>query len=175
MDYSSLTPKEKHTIRSTNNVRVRKTANSLMESNTEAKVFLRSRTERTSCSKLVDDSMSIIFLGRLVDEMGCTFSWELGQKPSSRRGQYVIQCHLQKINPLVAVTKRTSNSAPALRESLLKSGASPRVPQTTTRKSRDWPGTAHRNLVDDKAATIRTSEKVGSTPPGHEEIHSANS
>ena len=59
MGYSSLTPKEKNTIRNTNKVRVTKTANSVVESNTEVKVFIQ-ELGAFVYSKLVDDFMCIL-------------------------------------------------------------------------------------------------------------------
>ena len=98
MGYSSLTPKEKNTIRITNKVLVRKTANKAVESNTEAKVFFQV-LGAFLYSKPVDDSLSTIFLRRFVNEMGYTHSWEPGQTPSFRRGRGFIECNLHKMIP----------------------------------------------------------------------------
>ena len=99
MGYPSLTPKEKHTMRNTSKVLVIKTANGVVESNTEAKVSIQVLLA-SLYFKLVDDYPCILHLGRCLNKMGHAYAGKPGQKPSLRTGRNVIQCKPpRQINP----------------------------------------------------------------------------
>ena len=101
---SYLFPHEKKTIRKTTHDLEIQTANGIVRSVNEAKVFIQ---ELSTCLnvKLVDDSPSALSLGRLCDELEIFLL--LARKKTSA-------CCTDNVVPLVAVTQQTGTpSVPA--------------------------------------------------------------
>ena len=53
---------------------------------------------------LVEDSPSVLSLGRLYDELGCSKSWQTGGDPTMTKDKKTITCCIDNFVPLVAVT-----------------------------------------------------------------------
>ena len=55
---------------------------------------------------LVEDSPSVLSLGRLCNELDCSYSRPLGGTPKVTEGKRVIECKMKNFIPVVAVTKQ---------------------------------------------------------------------
>ena len=55
---------------------------------------------------LVDDSLSVLLLGRLCIELCDAFSWTSGETPRLSKGEKMIACCIENFVPVVAVTKQ---------------------------------------------------------------------
>ena len=72
------------------------------------------RKQRT----LVEDSPSVLSLGRLCNELGYSCSWPSGETRRLSKGKKVIGCNIENFDPVVAVTKQ--KTLPSIEFSLVK-------------------------------------------------------
>ena len=99
--YSSLTPQEKKTRNLDES-----DANGVVETKTKVKVhILESGT--SLYFKLVDDSLSVLFLGRLCNIMGCTFSWFFWEERDIKGRYNSIACNFEDYIPTTAAAPST--------------------------------------------------------------------
>ena len=52
------------------------------------------------------DSPSVLSLGRLCHELGCSYSWPSGEAPRLSKGKKEIECCIEHFVPVVAATKQ---------------------------------------------------------------------
>ena len=107
MRLSSLNHKEKKTSRQSNTIRDIQTANGIVVSDTEAKVYIKELSAYQGVD-LVKDSPAVLSLGSLCDEHGCSYSWFPGETPRWSRGKKVIECSIENFVPAVAVTQQNA-------------------------------------------------------------------
>ena len=112
MGLSSLNHKERKTIRLSNTIRDIQTANGIVVSDTEAKVYIKELGAYLGVH-LVKDSPAVLSLGSLCDEHGCSYSWLPGETPRLSRGKKVIECSIENFVPAVAVTQQ--NAVPPIK------------------------------------------------------------
>ena len=99
----------KKTIRQSRTILDIQTASGVVVSDAQAKVYIK---ERGACLwvHLVKDSPSVLSLGRLCKELGCSYSWPSEETPRLSKGKKVIECSIDNIVPVIAVTKKGSRT-----------------------------------------------------------------
>ena len=95
MGISSLTPKEKRTIRKSSVISDIQSANSMTVSDKEIGIHL--------WVNLVEDSTRV---GRHCSDLGYAFSWPSGGTSKLVKGKRVIECGIDNFIPMVAVTEQ---------------------------------------------------------------------
>ena len=91
MGLSSLNHKEKNTIRRSSKILDIQTANGIVVSDTQAKVFILELGAYLRI-QLVEDSASVLSLGRLCNALGYSYSWPTGETPRCSTGEKVFEC-----------------------------------------------------------------------------------
>ena len=82
-----------------------RTGNGIVISDTQAKVHIKERGAYLWIH-LVKDSPSVLLMGRLCNELGCSYSWPSEETPRLSKGKIVIECSIDNFVPVVAVTKQ---------------------------------------------------------------------
>ena len=93
------------TIRQTKNDLEIQTGNGIVRSTKEANAYIQD-LDTHLYAKLVEDSPSLLSLGRVCDELGCSFSWQPGGNLTPTKGKTVITCCTVNFVPFVAVTQQ---------------------------------------------------------------------
>ena len=105
MGLSSLNHNEKKTIRRSRTILDIQTASGVVVSDAQAKVYIKERGAYLWIH-LVKDSPSVLLMGRLCNELGCSYSWPSEETPRLSKGEKVIECSIDNFVPVTAVTKQ---------------------------------------------------------------------
>ena len=105
MGLSSLNCKEKKTIRQSSATLHIQTVYGSVVSDTQAKVYIK-EVGAYLLVHSVKDSLSVLLLGRLCNELGYSYSWPTRETPRLSKGKKVIECSIENFVLMVPVTKQ---------------------------------------------------------------------
>ena len=101
------------------------TANGVVQSTKEARVFYIQELGTHLYDKFVEVSHSVLSHGRLCDELEYSNSWQPVGNPMLMKGKKIITCCTDNFVPLVAVTQQ--KAAPCSRHDCARRTPSPRL------------------------------------------------
>ena len=104
MGSSSLNHRERRTIRHSCTILDIQTANRIAVSDTQAKLYIKEPCAHLWIHLLID-SPSVLWLARLCNEFGSSYSWTAGKTPRLSKGKRAIECNIDIVVPVLAVTK----------------------------------------------------------------------
>ena len=100
----------KKTIRQSSKSLDFQTANGIVVSDAQAKVYIKERGANVWV-RVVEDSPSVLSLGRPCNELGHHYSWPSGETPRFSKGKKVIGRSIEHFVPVVAVTAQKAETS----------------------------------------------------------------